>query len=325
MDTTPHDSPDESPDATSPSTSGAALAAAPTGPAVALPPPTPRATAAPRNNARTVAVIGLVVGVVAGAGAIAGLLNVSRNQGSDDPPELQISQPAPTAPAVPGAGPVAVPITLPGPAVQPAVTAPPVTAPPITGPSDTGPSGTGPSVSTPATTTGGGIQPPAATTPASTAAPAPSSGSVQMTGGVGFDVPAGWDVLDEGEAYAAIATSTAAIYVNIYPSAESASDVLFSYQSVLEGAVAGVEVTDVATAEVYSPLVVDAAAFSYRGFIGQGQSGSTAVAGTVFGDLRVDGVGIVTDVMYVPGADGSISDSDRAAISAFFSSFRYGE
>jgi hypothetical protein len=275
-------------------------------------------------------VIGLVVGVVAGGGAIAGLLNVARNQGSDDPPELQISQPAPTAPAVPGAGPVAVPITLPGPAVEPAVTtapavtAPAVTAPPITGPSDTAPD----SAPDTAPETGGGIQPPvttpAVTTPAATT-PAPTSGSVQMAGGVGFDVPAGWEVLSEGEAYAAVGTSTAAIYVNLYSSAESASDVLFSYQSVLEGAVAGLEVTDVAAAEVYSSLVVDAAAFSYRGFIGQGQSGSTTVAGTVFGDLRVDGVGIVTDVMYVPGTDGSISDADRASINAFFSSFRYGE
>jgi hypothetical protein len=325
MDTTPNDTPNATPN----DTSAAGLATAPSGPAVALPPPTPRAAAAPRNTARTAAVIGLVVGVVAGGGAIAGLLNIARTDGSgDDPPELQITQPAPTAPAVPGAGPVAVPITLPGPAVEPAVTtAPTVTAPPITGPSDSAaPSVTTPSDSAaPSVTTGGGIQPPATSAPATTAAPSPTAGSVQMGAGVGFDVPAGWEVLSEDEAYAAIGTATAAIYVNLYSSAESASDVLFSYQSVLEGAVAGVEITDVAAAEVYSPLVVDAAAFSYRGFIGQGQSGSTAVAGTVFGDLRVDGVGIVTDVMYVPGADGTISDADRAAISAFFSSFRYGE
>jgi hypothetical protein len=146
-----------------------------------------------------------------------------------------------------------------------------------------------------------------------------------MGRGVGFDVPAGWEVFSEGESYAAVGTGTAAIYVNLYSSAESASDVLFRYQSVLGEALAGVEVTDVAAAEVYSSVVVDAAAFSYRGFVGQGQSGSTAVQGTVFGDLRVDALGIVTDVMFVPGPDGSMSEADRAAVNAFFTSFRYGE
>ena len=287
---------------------------APFGPPT-LPPPVVQAVAVPRQKARSGAIIAAVVGVVAGGGAVAGLLNVARaDDGGDDKAPIVIAQPAPTAPAVPGAGTVPVPVTLPGPSVQPPVT---TVAPATIAPDDT-------------TAPGGGIQPPPGsgstdeTTP-ETAPPVATGDTVTMSDGIAFAVPDGWELLTSNETFAAISNGSASIYVNLVADVASASDVLFRYQEIVTGSVDSAEFTDVSTAEIYSNQVVDAAAFGYRGYVGQGQSGSTPVRGTVFGDLRVDGLAIVTDVMYVPGDDGEITESDNAGISAFFGSFQYGE
>lgn len=281
----------------------------------ALPPPLPQAVAVPRNRARTGTIIGIVVGVVAGGGAVAGLLNM---MGGDDaaaaePTVLDVAPAPPTAPAIADAGPVATPITLPGPAVQPPVT---TAAPGPSGPA--GPDTTAPGIQPPATQTP--TEPPEQQEPA----PAPA-GTVQMAAGISFAVPEGWEVLSSSEGYAAIGNGTTMVFVNVYSSANSASELLFDYQSVITNDLAGAEFGDIGTSEIYSNLVVDAAAFSYRGYAGQGQSGSTLVEGTAFGDVRFDGVGIVTDVMWVPTGEGGMDESDRADLNVVFESFVYGE
>ena len=320
-DATPNPLPDGTP-APPPVQTATSTPVPPSAGAPLLPPPVPQAATVARHKARSGAVIAAVIGVVAGGGAVAGVLNSARAEDTPTSPAVVITQPAPTAPATPGAGTVPTAVTLPGPSVAPTVSTTPATTPASTpaAPDDTTPGFTPPGGSTPDTA------PVTAPNPTPDEAPAVAvAETITMAEGISFGVPEGWTVVTSSEGFAVISDATVSVYVSLFAGATSSSEILFAYQSSLANSISGVELGEIGEMGIASNQIVDASIFTYTGYVGQGQSGSTPVDGVVFGEIRVDGLAIVTDIMYVPESDGSMDDGDGAGLEVFLRSFQYGE
>ena len=70
--------------------------------------------------------------------------------------------------------------------------------------------------------------------------------------------------------------------------------------------------------------IIDTSRVEYHGVLSQDQFGSIPVYGTIFGDVRVDGLGLVTEVMLSDSEDGTLTDGEASDLQVLLASFQYG-
>lgn len=125
---------------------------------------------------------------------------------------------------------------------------------------------------------------------------------VDIGGGIGFTIPAGWEVLETDTGYAMVGTPGATFSVQgIGGPIDVASLVPAHMQAIANGGLQQMEYTDTEMLSVPSSAIVEAARVFYRGVYADQQNGAIPIDGAAFYFITQDGTGFIADARAAAG------------------------
>lgn len=230
--------------------------------------PTPTSPAVPRDNKKTLLVVGAVVGALMLFGVIGA---VAAAAGGDDGP----AKPAASNPIDPGSDPDTGPQSEPAPDPAPA---------PGPAPDDT-------------------VTPPPTEPPAEPETAPQDSGGAQIDigNGIGFTMAAGWqqDAVETG--FAQVSTDGGYFVVQAAGGEDMNTMISGSLESLLENGIQELAISEPQSISLPTSNVVSAATLSFEGLLANQQSGTTPIEGVIYFFLLQDGTGVSALALYGQG------------------------
>jgi hypothetical protein len=129
-----------------------------------------------------------------------------------------------------------------------------------------------------------------------------TDGAVDIGGGIGFTIPADWEVLESDNGYALVGTPGGTFSVQGIGGPIDVATLAPAYlQAIANGGLQDMEYTDTEMLSLPSSSIVEAARVFYRGVYADQQNGAIPIDGVVFFFITQDGTGFIADARAAQG------------------------
>jgi hypothetical protein len=148
-----------------------------------------------------------------------------------------------------------------------------------------------------------------------------AAGSVDLGGGIGFEVPEGYEVAEQAPGFAMVAGDGGLFFAIINPAPTDLSSMVTENLNGISGlGIQDLQYSDPQSVPVPSSAVVECAVLGYIGVIASQQGGTIPVEGFAYYFVLQDGTGVTAFTLYEQGALGDDSSPLIDGYNAMFNS-----